>query len=107
MDNPLNYADILKQTLQTATSHQPRLQAIRLYPVCDLNSGHFLILATGWNKQRRIDTILFHAHLVNNKVVIEEDNFEEGLTQNLMAAGIKAEDIVLDSRNLYEKTLAK
>ncbi len=94
MDNSLSYANILKKTLQEATIAQPRLQAIQLYPVCDVDSGHFLILATGWDKQRWIDTILFHARLVDNQVVIEEDNFEEGLSQALIAAGIKAEDIV-------------
>ncbi len=47
MDNSLNYADIIKETLLTATSTQPRLQAIRLYPVCDLDSGHFLVVAMG------------------------------------------------------------
>ena len=45
MDNSLSYADILKKTLQEATLAQPRLQAIELYPVCDVDSGHFLILA--------------------------------------------------------------
>ncbi|HEY9694079.1 MAG TPA: hypothetical protein V6D15_17900 [Oculatellaceae cyanobacterium] len=46
MERSLNYADILKKTLQEATRTQPRLQAIQLYPVCDADSGHFLILAT-------------------------------------------------------------
>ncbi|WP_017303952.1 element excision factor XisI family protein [Spirulina subsalsa] len=90
----LSYADILKKTVQIATVDQPRLQAIRLYPVCDLESGHFLVLATGWDKQRWMDTILFHARLVGNQVVIEEDNFEEGLTQVLIAEGIDKADIV-------------
>ncbi|MFM7449037.1 MAG: element excision factor XisI family protein [Leptolyngbyaceae cyanobacterium] len=93
MDHPLSYADILKQTIQAVTVDQPRLQAIKLYPVCDLDSGHFLILATGWDKQRWMDTILFHARLVDNQVIIEEDNFEEGLTPALIASGIKREDI--------------
>lgn len=94
MDHPLSYADILKKTLQAATASQSRLQAIKLYPVCDTDSGHFLVLATGWDKQRWIDTILFHARLVENRIIIEEDNFEEGLTSALIAAGVKSEDIV-------------
>ena len=94
MDCSLNYANLLKKTLQAATLDQPRLQAIRLYPICDLESGHFLIVATGWNQQRWLDTILFHARLADNRVVIEEDNFEEGLTAALVAAGIQAEHIV-------------
>ena len=31
MDRPLSYADILKKTVQ----------AIKLYPVCDQDSGHY------------------------------------------------------------------
>jgi len=94
MERSLSYADILKKTLQEATRNQPRLQAIQLYPVCDTDSGHFLILATGWDKQRWLDTILFHARLVDRHVIIEEDNFEEGLTSALIVAGIQAEHIV-------------
>lgn len=94
MDCSLSYTDILKQTLQKATQAQPRLQAIQLYPVCDIDSGHFLILATGWDKQRWLDTILFHARLVDQQVIIEEDNFEEGLTSALISAGIPAEHII-------------
>ncbi len=94
MDQSLSYADILKKTVQSATIDQPRLQPIKLYPVCDSESGHFLVLATGWDKQRWIDTVLFHARLVGNQIIIEEDNFEEGLTPALIAAGVKSEDIV-------------
>jgi hypothetical protein len=83
-----------KKPCKKQLSPNRSLQAIQLYPVCDVDSGHFLILATGWDKQRWIDTILFHARLIDYQVVIEEDNFEEGLSQALIAAGIKAEDIV-------------
>lgn len=94
MEQSLSYADILKKTLQEETRAQPRLQAIRIYPVCDTDSGQFLVLATGWDKQRWIDSILFHARLVDSQVIIEEDNFEEGLSSSLIAAGIPAEDII-------------
>jgi XisI protein len=93
MDNSLSYADIIQNTLQAATKDQPRIQSIQLYPVCDRSTGHFLILATGWDKQSWINTILFHAHLVDESVIIEEDNFEEGLTSTLIAAGINSNNI--------------
>ena len=41
-----------------------------------------------------MDTILFHARLVDHKIIIEEDNFEESLTQILIANGIDQEDII-------------
>jgi hypothetical protein len=94
MDRTLSYTDILKQTVQTAVADQPRLQAVTLYPVCDTESGHFLVLATGWDKQQWMDTILFHARLVGQQIVIEEDNFEESLVESLMASGVDKGDIV-------------
>jgi XisI protein len=93
MDNSLSYADIIEQTLKEATKDQPRIQSIRLYPVCDRDSGNFLILATGWDKKDWINTILFHAHLIEKDITIEEDNFEEGLTSILIDAGIDAKNI--------------
>jgi hypothetical protein len=51
------------------------------------------VLATGWDKQHWINAILFHAHLVDRDVIIEEDNFEDGLTSQLIAAGIDANNI--------------
>ena len=93
MDSSLDYATLVKQTLQAATIDQPRLQAIRLYSVCDIEAGHYLVMATGWDKQQWINTILFQAHLVGSRLNIEEDNFEEGLTQALVDAGIPAQNI--------------
>lgn len=99
MDNSLKYSEILKKTVQEAASEQPSLQPIRLYPVCDLESGHFLVLATSRSKKSWFDSILFHARLItednsDRQIIIEEDNFEEGLVDTLIAAGIKKEDIV-------------
>jgi hypothetical protein len=93
VDNSLDYATIIRSTLQAATIDQPRLQAIRIYPICDLETGYFLVMTTGWDKQKWINTILFQAHLVGNHLTIEEDNFEEGLTQSLIEAGIPAQNI--------------
>jgi hypothetical protein len=99
MSKPLDYAEILKKVVKDATIHQPRLQAIKLYPVCDLESGQFVVLATGFDKKSWMDFVLFHARLIekdnsDRQVIIEEDNFEEGLVNILIAAGIKKEDIV-------------
>ena len=84
---------MIENTLKAATKYQPRIQSIRLYSVCDRDSGNFLIMATGWDKKSWINTILFHAYLVDENITIEEDNFEEGLTSLLIEAGIDAKNI--------------
>ncbi|MBD2624392.1 XisI protein [Microcystis flos-aquae FACHB-1344] len=94
MDNTVNYADILTQVIRKESAMQPRLQNLKITPVCDPESGHFLIIMTGWEKEAWINTILFHARLLKNKIVIEDDNLEEGLTTTLIQAGIPPEDII-------------
>ncbi|MEM9246157.1 MAG: hypothetical protein AAGA67_10520 [Cyanobacteria bacterium P01_F01_bin.153] len=65
MDRTLSYAEILKKTVQGAVAGQPRIQAVKLYPVCDTESGHVLVLAIGWDKKRWTDAVLFRARLVD------------------------------------------
>ena len=99
MDNSLNYAEIIKKTVNAATIDQLSIQAIKLYQVCDLESGNFVVLATGFDKQKWLDNVIFHARLIekdngDRQIIIEQDNFEEGLVDALIEAGIRKEDIV-------------
>jgi hypothetical protein len=113
MSKPVDYSEILKRVVYDEIIHQPSIQAIKLYPVCDLESGHFVVLATGFDKQKWMDFVLFHARLIekdnsDRQVVIEEDNFEEGLVNILIEAGIKKEDIVTSlTSNSYSTGLQR
>ena len=93
MANSQRYADLLTQVLRQTAAIQPSLQSLRLSAVCDREAGQFLIIATGWEQTNWINTILFHARLQDEKVIIEDDNFEAGLSSDLIAAGILPEDI--------------
>ncbi|HZS05947.1 MAG TPA: element excision factor XisI family protein [Blastocatellia bacterium] len=94
MDQTVSYADILTRVLREEGREQPRLQPIRIDSVCDHETGQYLLIATGWENKQRVDSILFHARLVDDKVVIETDNIEEGLKPALVREGIAEEDIV-------------
>lgn len=94
MANSKRYADLITQVLRQTAATQPRLHSLRLSAVCDREAGQFLIIATGWEQTSWIDTILFHARLQEEKVIIEDDNFETGLSSELIAAGILPEDIL-------------
>jgi len=84
----------LTQVLRQAAIAQPSFQALSISAVCDTEVGQFLVIATGWEKSSWINMILFHARLQDSKVIIEEDNFETGLSAALTAAGIDFEDIL-------------
>ena len=51
MSKPVDYSEILKKVAYDATIHQPSLKPIKIYPVCDLESGHLLVLATCYKSE--------------------------------------------------------
>ncbi len=96
MDQQLNYTGILTQIMRAEEQFQP-LNGPAIVSVCDAQTGQFLLVAVGWQKQRHIDSILFHARLLDGLVVIETDNTEEGLKDSLIEAGIAAEHLLQGS----------
>lgn len=108
MAHTIKYADILTRLLREEAKPQPRIQPITYAAVCDPESGQFLLIATGYESKKWFDVIVFHARLVENLVVIELDNIEEGLRPALIEAGIPAERIIsgLKYEQLKEEKLA-
>ncbi|MGH9801330.1 MAG: element excision factor XisI family protein [Blastocatellia bacterium] len=93
MAETMNYPEILTQVVREEASSYPQNRPIKIASVCDREAGEFLLIEFGRENKRRVDSILFHARLVNGKVIIETDNIEEGLKPRLIEAGISAEDI--------------
>ena len=94
MDKSVTYRDILTRVVRHEGQFQPRLVPVRIDSVCDDETGQYLMVATGWEREKRINCILFHACLHDGKIIIEEDNTEEGLRDSLIQAGIAAQDIL-------------
>ena len=94
MDKSVTYRDILAQVVRYEGQFQPHLVPVRIASVCDGETGQYLLVATGWERAKRVNYILFHARLHDGKIVIEEDNTEEGLRDSLIQAGIAAQDIL-------------
>jgi hypothetical protein len=94
MDRTMSYAEILTKVMRDEERFQPSFVPVKIAPVCDPASGQFLLVAVGWEGQRRVDSIIFHAQLIDGQIVIETDMTEEGLKQALIEAGIRQEDIL-------------
>jgi XisI protein len=101
MDNAQRYGEILTTVLRRVAVDQPSLQRLRIRAVCDRDSGQFLIIGTGWEQQRWLDVIFFHAWLKDGRVVVEENTFES-IVGELIESGVSAEDIV-SSEELEEE----
>ena len=106
MDQAVNYADILEQVIREEGKLQPSFQpGLKIIPSCDRESGQYMLILTGWDKDGRHHSILFHAQLVGGKVMIETD-LTEGLKPQLIEAGIRPEDF-LSYKELRQPEVAR
>ena len=97
MDQAMSYADILTQVVHEEGKLQPSFQpGLKIVSSCDRETGQFLLIVVGWDKEHWRHSILFHAQLLDGRVVIETDNTEDGLKPLLIEAGIRAEDFLSD-----------
>lgn len=96
MDTQLTpYQSLLKELVIRHSNVFSVDQTCELLPVWDLDNNQFLLIDTGWNAAGRVHNIVFHARIKNGKIWIEWDSLGDGVTDELLGAGVPHQDIVL------------
>ncbi|NJO66763.1 MAG: XisI protein [Leptolyngbyaceae cyanobacterium RM1_405_57] len=89
-----NYS-LLKTVLEPYTKISYSHGDIICKAVFDENSDSYLLVTLGWDGAKRIHGCLVHIEIINNKVWVQRDETEDGVTKELVAAGIPKHSIVL------------
>lgn len=55
----------------------------------------YLIIDEGWIDQKRIHALIFDAEICNDKIWLHHDGLDHGITDELVAAGVPKDHIVL------------
>jgi hypothetical protein len=97
MDRISEYRSIMQQVLQDyyqlyQRSENPNFETMLL---CDESQAQYLLMRLGWEGDRRVNHTVIHLRLRDGKIWIEEDNTEDGVATDLLAAGVPHEAIVL------------
>jgi hypothetical protein len=95
MDTPKTDRDAVKLVIQKYARFKPSHGDVRLDTVFDEVNDRYALMQVGWDRGRRVRGNLIYVTLGENKVWIEYDGMEQGITQDLIAAGIPQERIVL------------
>ncbi|MBI5348303.1 MAG: XisI protein [Chloroflexi bacterium] len=95
MDKLANYRRIIQTIIGQHAEHTPSHGQIETMPICDLANDQYILVDVGWDSTGRVHAVVFHLHLHDEKIWIEWDGSEEGITQELLEAGVPKEDIVL------------
>ncbi len=109
LDQSQSYLSIVLDVVHHYAQYQPSLGNIELQAIVD--GEHYLLMSFGWNGDRRVHSIILHLRIVDDKIWIERDETEEGIAHDLLARGVKQDDIVLafyhpDDRKLTDFAIA-
>lgn len=109
MDKMNQYRSIIRECLCGLAafinqhSRQPTAESLA---VIDAEHDLYLLISTGWAGHRRIRGTTLFLRLRDGQVWIEEDWTEEGISKELVKAGIPEVDIVLAFQSPEPRVLA-
>lgn len=91
--------DTHRQIIQNVLTEYVRLQyaygEIQNETIFDRDADRYLVMSVGWQDVRRIHGCLIHVDIISDKVWIQRDGTEHGIANELVAAGIPKDRIVL------------
>jgi hypothetical protein len=95
MDTISKYRDAVKQIIFQYSQFRPSHGDIRLDVLFDETRDRYALMQVGWDRGRRVRGNLIYVTIHDEKVYIEYDGVEHGITDDLIAKGISEDRIVL------------
>lgn len=95
-NQPLDrWREILENILQYYASLPYRYGEVTNHIVINRDRNHFMLLHEGWENHRRVYGTIIHVEIRDGKIWIHYDGIEDGITEELVAAGVPKNQIVL------------
>lgn len=87
--------EMLEKIIQYYADLPYRYGDVITYLVVSRDRHHFMLMHEGWENHRRVHGCIVHAEIRNHKIWIHYDGIEDGITSELVAAGVPKDRIVL------------
>lgn len=89
------WRESLEKILQSYAGIPYRYGDVVTYVIVSCDRNHYLLMHEGWEKAHRVHGTIVHAEIRNGKIWIHYDGIEEGITDELIAAGVPKDCVVL------------
>lgn len=96
MDKLTHYRDTVRRMLDEFANWatQPG-DGVQYEVVHDPALDHFELLCFGWERHRRVHSVLFHLDIIGGKIWVQYDGTDRPVAEELVRAGVPKGDIVL------------
>lgn len=95
MDTLDRYRQIITEILTEYSKIPYAVGELERHLIIDKPANNFILLTIGWQNRKRVHGCLVHIALIDDKVWIQRDGIEDGITYDLLEAGIPKDKIVL------------
>ena len=96
MDKLEQYRRIVRDVLTSIANIPYSNPEIAHEAVFDTVNDRYIVMSVGWQEPtNRLHFCLIHVDIINEKIWIQRDGTEDGITYDLEEAGIPKSDIVL------------
>ncbi len=95
MDKRERYRLIVTRLIEEYASYKPSNGQIETEAIVDRDRNHYEVMHVGWDGIRRIHGSVVHIDIIGDKVWLQYEGTTPPVADELVAAGIPREDIVL------------
>ncbi len=103
----LNHAELLKSIIRHHASLRPTFGEVEPEIAFDEEHGHYSLFYVGWQDWKRVHGVVIHADLRDGKIWIQHDGTETGIANELVAAGVPRDQIVLAWQHPFKRKLGE
>lgn len=105
MDKLSHYRQILRKIIEDYASPRPTNGEIEPEAIIDPEKDHYEVMHVGWQGDRRVHGSVIHLDIHEGKIWVQYDGTNRPVVDELLAAGVPKEDIVLAFHPAYVRPL--
>lgn len=95
MDRVSEWRVLIKRIICEYAAWDQGSHGVIVETVFDDEHGHYELVRVGWEGQRRVHGAVIHVDIRDGRIWIQHDGTEQGITSELLAAGVAPEEIVM------------
>ncbi|MUG97869.1 XisI protein [Scytonema sp. UIC 10036] len=95
MDTLKKYRETIYKILKEHADIPYAYGEIKSEVVVSQDENHYLLMIAGWHDTLRIHGCVVDVEIINDKIWIQRDGIEDGITDDLVASGVPKDKIVL------------
>ncbi len=109
MDQLIRFREVVKAILSRYHEFDRSQPSPGIESFCafDEMRDHYFLGQVGWDRTGRTCANTVYIRIAAGKIWVEEDMTEDGITQDLLEAGISRQDIILGFQHPQERNLGE